>query len=363
MVRATLDRDRQGTGGQPGQRRHPGFGEWLTDTMVTSAWTVERGWAGVMLAPRAALPVDPAAAGLHYGQSIFEGLKAHRQPDGSMAVFRAVDHARRFQRSARRLAMPELPVELFLSAVDEQVAADRHRVPADPDLSLYLRPLMIATEACLALRPAREYLFLQVAFVTGGFFADRPDPVTVWVSRDYTRASPGGTGAVKFGGNYGPAYLAQQQAAAAGCQQVLWLDPVRRHWVEEMGGMNVFFVRGTGPGAEVVTPKLTGSLLPGVTRECLLTLAGALGYRPREEHVSLRQWRTECAQGRITEAFACGTAAVVAPIGRVRDRTQEWSVGDGRAGPVTLALRDALVDIQRGTASDPYGWRYRPGTR
>jgi len=339
----------------------PGFGEWLTEHMVTSSWTARGGWQAPVLGPRVPLALDPAAAVLHYGQAIFEGLKAHRQPDGTLAVFRPVDHARRFQCSARRLCMPELPVEMFTGAVDELVEADRHGVPDDPELSLYLRPLMVATEPTLAVRPATAYRFLVVGCVTGGFFGDHPEPVAVWVCRDYTRASTGGTGDVKYAGNYAPAYLAQRLAAEAGCQQVIWLDPVERRGVEELGAMNVFFVRGTGPRAEIATPRPTGSLLPGVTRDCLLRLAERLGYRPREETVSIGQWRDQCARGVITEAFTCGTAAVVAPIGTVRDGTDEWTVGDGTPGPVTLALHATLVGIQRGRIPDPLGWLHRPG--
>jgi len=234
----------------------------------------------------------------------------------------------------------------------------------DEELSLYLRPLMFAGEASLALRPARAYTFLLMGFVTGGFFSDRLDPVSVLVTRKYTRAAPGGTGQAKCAGNYAGAFLAQQEAADAGCRQVVWLAPAERRWVEEMGGTNLFFVRGAGRTATLVTPPLTGTLLPGVTRDSLLTLAADLGHPVREEPLSVDEWREECACGTITETFACGTAASVTPIGHVRDGDHTWSVNTGEPGPVTTSLRTALIDLQRGRTPDPRGWlrHHPPGT-
>ncbi len=332
------------------------FGEFFTEHMVTAAWTREEGWHPAYLRPRGSLSMDPAMVGLHYGQAVFEGLKAYRQADGSTGVFRAHDHAERFQRSARRLAMPELPTDTFLHAVDELVASDAGSLPDDPALSLYLRPLLYASEPLLALRPAHQYQFVMIAFLTGGFFADRPDPVSVWINRDQSRAAPGGTGDIKCAGNYAPGYLAQQRAAAAGCQQVIWLDPVEHNHVEEMGGMNLFFVHDSGSRARIVTPPRTGTLLPGITRDSLFTLAARLGWRSGEEQLSVDGWREACRSGAITEAFACGTAAGVTPIGTVHDGTTSWRIGDGGPGPVTLALRSALTDVQRGRAADPGGW-------
>ncbi|MEV0781236.1 branched-chain amino acid aminotransferase [Streptomyces sp. NPDC050428] len=335
-----------------------GFGERFTDHMVTLRWSAEGGWSGrPELLPYGDLAFSPAMAGLHYGQVVFEGLKSHRLADGGLGTFRPDAHARRFQLSARRLAMPELPEELFLEAVDALVAADGGVLPADdPHLSLYLRPVLFATEPCLALRPAREYMFLLIAFVTGGFFSDQPDPVSVLISRDFSRAAPGGTGEAKCAGNYAGAFLAQQAAADAGCRQVVWLDPVERRWVEEMGGMNLFFVRGSGPSADVVSPPLTGTLLPGVTRDSLLTLLAGSGHTVREERISVEQWRAESEAGVITETFACGTAALVTPVGEVRDGGEGWLIGGAKPGPVTLALREALTDLHHGHAADPHGW-------
>ncbi|MEZ7154956.1 branched-chain amino acid aminotransferase [Streptomyces sp. MAD19A] len=332
------------------------FGESFTAHMVTSHWTAEGGWSPLRLEPHAPIPMPPTMVGLHYGQVVFEGLKAHRQIDGSLGLFRAPEHAARLSDSARRLSIPPLAEPMFLEAVHLLAAADQDALPHEPGLSLYLRPLLFASDPSLALRPARTYTFLLTAFVTGGFFADGPEPVPVWVSPHHTRAAPGGTGDVKFAGNYAPTYLAQEQARQAGCRQVVWLDSSERRWVEELGGMNIFFVRGTGPGAQVVTPPLGGTLLPGVTRDALLTLAARLGYQPREERVAVDEWQEECAAGTISETFASGTAAVVTPVGSVRYGDAEWKVGSGGAGPVTLALREALIAVQTGRMPSPEGW-------
>ena len=335
-----------------------GHGDLFTGHMVSSSWTKHGDWQALELLPLEPIPMHPAMIGLHYAQVVFEGLKAHRRADGSVAVFRPWDNARRFQRSANRLQMPALPVQTFVDAVARLVAADESWLPQDPGLSLYLRPLMYAAETNLMLRPSDEYRFLVMAFVAGDFFGTRHDPLAVWVSRTHSRAMPGGTGDVKCAANYGPSFAAQQAAAEAGCQQVIWLDSVERRWVEEMGGMNLFFVRGHESRAQVVTPELTGTLLPGITRDSLLVIAELMGLQPRQERMSIDRLRAECESGVITEAFACGTAAVVTPIGCIRDGEEEWTVGGGAAGPVTLALRERLLDIQHGIADDPHGWMY-----
>jgi len=345
---------------QPGRRAgvvNPGHGETFTDHMFSMLWSPASGWHQPEFGRLQNLSIHPGTVGLHYGQVAFEGLKAHRRVDGSMVVFRPYEHARRFQTSTRRLAMPELPVDIFMDAVSQLVAADHEWLSDDPAHSLYLRPIMFASDHSLMLRPSTEYRFLLMAFVAGGFFGDHVDTVSVLISRDYCRAMPGGTGNVKVAGNYAPSFLAQQQAQEAGCQQVVWLDAIERHWIEEMGGMNLFFVRDTGTGYEVGTPELTGSLLPGVTRDTLLTIAERLGYRAREMRISVDQWRQESIEGRITEVFACGTAAVVTPVSAVRDPLGgDWTVGDGQPGPVTMTLRRALMDVHHGLVPDPDGW-------
>ena len=337
----------------------PGFGRYFTDHMVTARWTAERGWHEAQLRPYGTIELDPAVMALHYGQLIFEGLKAYRWADGSIALFRPLENARRFQRSGARLAMPPLPEELFLQSIEVLVSRDRDWVPDSHEHSLYLRPFMLSTEVGLGVRPASEYLFMLIAAPSASYFPQGVKPVTVWLSEDYTRAGPGGTGEAKVAGNYAASLVAQAQAMTEGCDQVVWLDAVERRWVEEMGGMNIFFVYGTGAGARLVTPSLTGTLLPGVTRDSLLTLAKDLGYAVEEGRVSVDEWQAGNADGAITEVFACGTAALITPIGQVKTASAAWQVGDGGAGPITMQLRSALLDIQYGAAPDPHGWIHK----
>jgi branched-chain amino acid aminotransferase len=303
--------------------------------------------------------MDPSTAALHYAQSIFEGLKAYVQPDGSVATFRPEANAARFVRGARRLAMPPVPEESFLAAVDALVAADREWVPTGTDQTLYIRPYQLASEPFLGVRPASEYLFLVIASPAGAYFPRGVQPVSVYLSEDYIRAAPGGTGDVKCAGNYAASLLAQEQAIAAGCDQVVWLDAVEKRYVEEMGGMNLFFVLGEGDDAELVTPALTGTLLPGITRDSLITLAREMGHTVTERLFSVDEWRQGVANGTVTETFACGTAAVITPVGEVKARTGDFTVGDGTPGPLTMNLRESLLDIQHGRVADTRGWLHR----
>ncbi len=339
----------------------PGFGRVHTDHMVAVRWSADRGWHDARLTAYTPLELDPSAMVLHYGQAIFEGLKAYRQPDGGVAVFRPEENARRFNRSAHRLAMPEVPEELFLAAVEQLVAIDAAWVPDAPGQSLYLRPFMIATEAQVGMRPAQEYLFLLIAFPVTPFFPGEVRPVTVWLSTEYVRAAVGGTGEAKCAGNYAGSLLAQRQAAEKGCDQVVWLDAVERRWVEEMGGMNLFFVLSEGGRTRLMTPALTGTLLPGVVRDSLLQLAPDLGYEVEEGRLSVDEWQKGCADGSITEVFACGTAAVIAPVGAVKSESGDWQIGDGTPGEVTMRLREQLLELQYGRREDPHGWVHRIG--
>lgn len=303
-------------------------------------------------------PLDPATNVLHYAQEIFEGLKAYRRPDGSVATFRPDQNAKRFQRSARRLAMPELPVETFIEACDALVGQDKDWVPAHGgEESLYLRPFMIATEVGLGVKPANEYLFLVIASPAGAYFPGGVKPVSIWVSEEHVRAVPGGMGDAKTGGNYAASLLAQAEAAAQGCAQVCYLDAVERKWVEELGGMNLYFVYDD----KIITPSLTGSILEGVTRDSLLAVARDLGYEAEEGRVSVEQWQRDSESGALKEVFACGTAAVITPVGTVKRTAGEWQQSGGEPGEVTLRLRRALLDIQRGTAEDKHGWMHELG--
>ncbi|HVB46462.1 MAG TPA: branched-chain amino acid aminotransferase [Streptosporangiaceae bacterium] len=337
----------------------PGFGQVFTDHMVSLKWSTDRGWHDGKLEPYGPLVLDPATAVLHYGQEIFEGLKAYRQEAGPIVTFRPLANAARFRRSAIRMAMPELPDEAFLQAIELLVTHDREWVPANSENSLYLRPFIIATTPALGVgKPSSSYLFLLIASPSGGIFGALR-PVSVWLAEGFTRAARGGTGEAKTGGNYAASFAGQQQALDNGCDQVVWLDAVEHRWVEEMGGMNLFFVYGSGSDARLMTPALTGSLLRGITRDSLLILAPDLGIPATEGAISVEQWRADCESGEITEVFACGTAAVITPVGQVKSATGGWTIGDGQPGPVTLRLREELMGIQFGRLPDPYGWVHK----
>ena len=338
-----------------GLLQNPGFGRVFSDHMATIRYHESKGWHDARIEPRAPIPMDPAAAVLHYAQEVFEGLKAYRTADGGATLFRPQENARRFQQSAERLAMPILPEELFLEAVDKLVSIDREWIP-DGEGSLYLRPFMFANEVFLGVKPSSDYLFIVIASSVGAYFKTDAPAVSVWVSTEYTRAAPGGTGAAKCGGNYAASLLAQAEATRHGCDQVVFLDAVEQRWVEELGGMNIFFVFDDG---SMVTPPLGGTILPGITRASLITLANDKGVAVREDRYSIDQWRTDAASGRLREAFACGTAAVVTPIGTVRSRDGEFKIGNGGPGTRTEELKATLLGIQRGRTADPHGWIHK----
>jgi len=331
---------------------NPGFGKLFTDHMVTIEWSEGKGWHNPELRPRAPFTLDPAAAVLHYAQEIFEGMKAYRGRGDEITMFRPEENARRFNESAERMAMPSIPEALFLEAVEKLVAADRDWIPGGEG-SLYLRPFMFSDEVFLGVRPASHYIFCVIASPVGPYFKGGAKPVTIWVSENYTRAATGGTGAAKCGGNYAGSLIAQAEAIREGCDQVVFLDAAERRWVEELGGMNVFFVMDDG---SIVTPPL-GTILPGITRASLIELARGFGMKVDERPYSIDEWKADAASGRLRETFACGTAAVVAAIGTVRSPSGAFTIGDPtETGPVTAKLRDALVGIQRGESNDERGW-------
>ena len=331
----------------------PGFGTSFSDHMVSIEWTEGKGWHDARVMPYGPLSLDPACAVLHYAQEIFEGMKAYRQEDGSVALFRPQANAARFNASARRLAMPELPEELFLEAVKQLVAADREWFPTVDGGALYLRPFMFASEPFLGVRPAKEYRFLVIASPAGNYFKSGAPAVSIWVSQDYSRAAPGGTGAAKCGGNYAASLVPQAEAIEQGHDQVVFLDAVERRWIEELGGMNLYFVFDDGT---MLTPPLSGTILPGITRDSLMTLARDEGLSVTEEKYSIEQWQADAESGRLVECFACGTAAVVTPVGRVAGEGIDFTIGSGSAGQMTSKLKERLVAIQRGLAPDPHGW-------
>ncbi|OBF23757.1 branched-chain amino acid aminotransferase [Mycobacterium sp. ACS4331] len=341
--------------------RDPGFGRYHTDHMVSITYS-DGAWHDAEVLPYGPIELDPSAVVLHYAQEIFEGLKAYRWADGSIVSFRPEANAARLRASARRIAIPELPEDLFIESLRQLIAVDHAWVPpAGGEESLYLRPFVIATEPGLGVRPATDYRYMVIGSPAGAYFKGGVKPVSVWLSTEYVRASPGGTGAAKFGGNYAASLLAQAQAAEHGCDQVVWLDAIERRYIEEMGGMNLFFVFGSGGSARLVTPELSGSLLPGITRDSLLQLAADAGFAVEERKIDVEELRKSATTGEITEVFACGTAAVITPVSVVKNADGEFTIADGEPGEVTMALRDTLTGIQRGTFADTHGWMARLG--
>ena len=331
----------------------PAFGTVFTDHMARIDWTADAGWTGHRVVPREPIALDPAAAVLHYGQEIFEGMKAYRHADGSVWAFRPEANARRFQESARRMAMPELPVEDYLASVEALVSVDAAWVPDSEESSLYLRPFMFASEAFLGVRPARGMTYLVLASPVGPYFAAGLKPVSIWVAEDLRRAGPGGTGAAKCSGNYAASLASQVTAYERGCEQVCFLDAATGRNLEELGGMNVVVVFADG---RVATPALTGSILAGITRASVLELLRDAGHDVAERDVPLAEVLDGLRTGAVTEVFACGTGAAVSPIGRLVGESFEETVGNGTTGPVTDAVRRELTGIQYGRVPDTRGW-------
>ncbi|EJN09841.1 branched-chain amino acid aminotransferase [Herbaspirillum sp. YR522] len=333
--------------------QNPGFGSVFSANMASARYTVADGWHGGQIAPYAPLTIPPSALVFHYAQEIFEGLKVYSLEDGGISLFRPEANASRFAKSAERLAMPPLPVEVFLESVQQLALIDKDWIPKERGSSLYLRPVMFATQAVLGVKPASEYSYFVLACPVGDYFKDSNSGISLWVSENFSRAGIGGTGEAKCGGNYAASLAAQAEAQRQGCDQVVFLDSRDKTWVEELGGMNIFFVFKDGT---IQTPPLGGTILPGVTRDSLLKLAASLGIEAREEQYSIQQWEADARSGKLVEAFACGTAAVITPIRHVKRATSEFSIGDAKAGKITLQLKNALLDIQRGAAEDTFGW-------
>ncbi len=339
----------------------PGFGRYFADHMAKSVWTPDAGWHDSTIGPLTHLDMHPSAAVLHYGQEIFEGLKAYRRLDESVWLFRPDRNAVRFAKSAERLCMPPVPEEMFLEAVTTLVKLDKAWVPQGRgEQSLYIRPFEIASENVLGVREAHEYTFMVIASPVGPYY---PDPVWLWVTPTYTRSASGGTGQAKCGGNYAASLIAEEEARQHDCQQVLWLDGSQHRFVEECGTMNILFVTRSG---ELVTPPL-GTILDGVTRNSLLHLADAHGLTPVEQQIDIDDLIVRIREGEVVEALACGTAAVVVPVvglrapgtGKGAAEDVVVPVGDATPGPKTRELREHLLAIQYGTMPDPLGWTRR----
>lgn len=333
--------------------KNPGFGKFFTDHMCTIQWTKDKDWHNAIISQYKPLKINPASTVLHYAQEIFEGLKAHRAKDRRILLFRPDANAQRFIESAKRLAMPELPKDIFLDAVHQLVRIDQKWVSDLPNASLYIRPFMFGNENFLGVRTSEEYIFCIIASPVESYFKGEEKPISVWIETDYSRAGPGGTGAAKCGGNYAASLLAQKSATQHNCSQVLFLDMVEHKWIEELGGMNVCFIMENNT---LITPALNGTILPGITRHSILQLAQQIGLTVEERSYSFESLKKDARSGHLKEVFACGTAAVITAIGCFKYKDGEFVIGKKMVGEVTKKLRTQLVDLQKGNIEDKNGW-------
>ena len=333
---------------------NPTFGTHFTDHQVVITWEKDKGWHSGQVIPYGPIMMDPSSAVLHYGQEIFEGIKAYRHEDGSIWTFRPDMNAARLQRSAKRMALPELPADIFLESLRELISVDGDWVPQpEGEKTLYIRPFEIAAENFLGVRAAHRVEYRVIASPVGPYFTGGIKPVTIWIALDSARAGKFGTGEAKTGGNYAASLLAQQEATANGCSQVLFLDADTSTYIEELGGMNLFFVYGNG---SVVTPPLDGTILHGITRDSVIQLLKDSGHDVKEQKTSLAELREAVAAGEITEVFACGTAAVITPVGLLKSREEEIVIGGNEPGQTTVSIRKELTGIQYGKVADRHNW-------
>lgn len=336
---------------------NPTFGTHFTDHQVVIVWEKDKGWHSPEVLPYGPIQMDPSSAVLHYGQEIFEGIKAYRHQDGSIWTFRPEQNAKRLQRSAKRMALPELPTGLFVESITQLIAVDGQWVPEPTnEKTLYLRPFEIAAENFLGVRAAHRAEYRLIASPVGPYFTGGIKPVSIWIALDSARAGKHGTGEAKTGGNYAASLLAQQEGYEQGCSQVMYLDAETSTWVEELGGMNLFFVYRDG---SVVTPSLDGTILHGITRDSIITLLGDAGHEVQQRRISLAEVREKVASGEIVEVFACGTAAVVTPVGLLKSREEEIVIGNNEPGAVTVQMREELTGIQYGTVADRHNWMHK----
>lgn len=333
-----------------------GFGRFACRRMFSQEYSPEHGWHNAIIGPYGPICLDPSAAVFHYAQEIFEGTKAYRRPDGDINLFRTWENMKRFNDSARRMAMPVVDEEDHLAAIVQLITLEQDWVPDRPGAALYIRPVMIATEAALGVHGSKQFLHYVMLSPVGDYFREGFSPIPVYISHEYRRAVKGGTGAVKTGGNYAASLLVGEEAREKGYSQVLWLDAIEGRYVEEVGAMNICFVYD---GDHIVTPPLTGSILPGVTRASVMTLGRELGYRVSEEPVDVHEMLAGIESGKVTEVFGCGTAAVIAPIGRFGYKGRDYAINGNEVGPVAARLYQELTDIQYGRAPDRFGWTYR----
>ena len=329
-----------------------GFGSYFTDHMFMMDYTEGRGWHDARIVPYAPIPMDPATMVLHYAQETFEGLKAYRDPNGDITLFRPEMNARRMINSNRRICMAELPEEMFVEAVEAIVKYEQDWIPTAKDTSLYIRPFMFASEAGVGVHPAKMYTFIIILSPVGSYYPEGVNPVKIWVEDEYVRAVKGGTGFTKCGGNYAASIAAQVKAESHGYTQVLWLDGVHRKYVEEVGTMNVMFVIDE----KIITAPLEGSVLPGVTRDSIIHILNDWGYEVEERDLSIDELMEAGKNGKLTEAFGTGTAAVISPVGQLYYKGEEIIINGFKTGDLTQKLYDTLTGIQWGRIEDKYGW-------
>lgn len=332
-----------------------GFGRIMTNRMFSQYYTPEKGWHDAKIGPYGPLTLEPATTVFHYAQEIFEGTKAYRRADGRINLFRPWENMKRFNNSAARMAMPVVDEEEHLGAITELIALEQEWVPSEPGTALYIRPVMIGTEPFLGVHASSEYLHFVILSPVGAYFAEGFNPVPVYISHTYRRAVKGGTGAAKTGGNYAASLLAGAEAQKKGYSQVLWLDAIEGRFIEEVGAMNICFVYGDN---HIVTPPLTGSILPGVTRDSVIHLGRDLGYEVSEELIDVNDMLADIESGKISEVFGCGTAAVIAPVGKFGYQDQEHVINHEEVGPVAKKLYQELTDLQYGRIPDRFGWIY-----
>ena len=332
-----------------------GFGHYFTDYMFTMKYTANEGWHDAKIQPNEPLRFDMATSIFHYAQGIFEGMKAFRQPDGSVGVFRPDENWARMNNSARRMCIPEFPVSVVEEGLEELLKLERDWIPHGAGTALYIRPTIVATRVMLGVHASTEYLFFIILSPVGSYYAHGLEPTKLLVEDYYTRATLGGTGEAKCLGNYAASMKAAEEAEAKGFDQVLWLDAQEKRYVEEVGSMNIFFVID----GEVVTHALVGSILPGITRKSCWHLLRERGYKTSERRISIEEVIKAACDGRLTEAFGTGTAAVISPVGLIRYKGVDYEIGGGKMGTVTKLLYDTVTGIQNGVIADEYGWMKR----
>jgi branched-chain amino acid aminotransferase len=338
-------------------QKNLGFGNLFTDHMFLMKWDRENGWHDAEICPYENFSMDPAAMVYHYGQAIFEGLKAYKGDDEQIFMFRPEDNLERMNGSALRMCMPRLPIEKVLKAIKALVYLDRDWIPVGDGATLYIRPTMIAVEPALGVRPAEQYYFYVIMSPVGAYYAEGFNPTKIWVTDKYVRAVKGGVGHVKTAGNYAASIMAGQEAHKAGYTQVLWLDACERKYIEEVGTSNIFFMIDD----KLITPPLGGSILGGITRDSVIQLAKSWGVTVREKRITIQEVAAAVEDGSLKEAFGSGTAAVIAPIGELCYQEKKYVVADGKTGALSQRLFDELQAIQNGQQEDPFKWVIRIG--